>query len=267
MKKFTKIYPLSKAANPPAMNVRRRLRARRSTPSAPADYAFWEFLNQVVQEEPSDSLDPTRLGFFAAIGIQKGKPFTPDARMKKILTEAAAVGDATARAISFRIRETADFYYPNSAWRLPFLGGYKFEEQPGVFNLDGYVMFYFIATGVTPAMEEKMVGRRLAIRLGGGGCRRQPAGWRKKLSVASAAQYPGQRFLVGHPLQQPDSLDAADRSGIPERRQPDQGTSSQWRRVGRCLFRTDCPARQGEELDTDRPRQGLEHHPAPLWSA
>ena len=111
-----------------------------------------------MQDEPSDSLDPTRLGFFAAIGIQKGKPFAPDARMKKILTEAAAVGDATARAITFRIREKADYYYSNSAWRLPFVGGYKFEEPPGVLNLDGYVMFYFLATGVTPAMEEKMVG-------------------------------------------------------------------------------------------------------------
>jgi hypothetical protein len=100
-----------------------------------------------------------RLGFYASIGIQKGKPFAPDERMKKILTEAAAVGDATARAIAFKIRQKADFYYKKSAWRLPFLGGYKFEEQPGVFNFDGYIMFYFLATGVTPAMEEKMVGQ------------------------------------------------------------------------------------------------------------
>ena len=157
VKKFTKVYPLSKAANPPAMNVVNLYNKAFNT-VAPADYTFWELLNQVVQDEPSDSLDPTRLGFFAAIGIQKGKPFAPDARMKTILTEAAAVGDATARAITFRIREKADYYYSNSAWRLPFVGGYKFEEPPGVLNLDGYVMFYFLATGVTPAMEEKMVG-------------------------------------------------------------------------------------------------------------
>ena len=112
-----------------------------------------------MQEEPSDSLDQVRLGFYASIGIQKGKPFAPDERMKKILTEAAAVGDATARAIAFKIRQKEDYYYANSAWRLPFLGGYKFQDQPGVFNLDGYIMYYFLATGVTPAMEEKMVGR------------------------------------------------------------------------------------------------------------
>jgi hypothetical protein len=158
VKKFTRIYPLSQAASPQGMKFV-NLSGKYFNTVAPADYRFWELLNQVVQEEPSDSLDPVRLGFYASIGIQKGKPFTPDERMKKILTEAAAVGDATARAIAFKIRQKADYYYENSAWRLPFLGGYKFEDQPGVFNLDGYIMYYFAATGVTPAMEMKMVGQ------------------------------------------------------------------------------------------------------------
>lgn len=158
VKKFTKIYPLSQIDNQPPMKFV-NLSGKDFNTVAPADYPFWELLNQVVQEEPSNSLDPVRLGFYASIGIQKGKPFAPDQRMKKILTEAAAVGDATARAIAFKIRQKAGFYYEKSAWRLPFLGGYKFEDQPGVFNLDGYIMFYFLATGVTPAMEEKMIGQ------------------------------------------------------------------------------------------------------------
>ena len=158
VKKFTRFYALSQAANPPPMKFV-DLSNKYFNTVAPADYSFWELLNQVVQEEPSDSLDPVRLGFYASIGIQKGQPFAPDERMKKILTEAAAVGDATARAIAFEIRQKEGYYYPNSAWRLPFLGGYKFETQPGVFSLDGYVMYYFLAAGVTPAMEEKMIGR------------------------------------------------------------------------------------------------------------
>jgi hypothetical protein len=158
VKKFTKIYPLSDADNPPQMKFV-DVSGKAFCTVAPADYTFWGYLNQVVQEEPSESLDPVRLGLYASIGIEKGKPFAPDARMKKILTEAAAVGDATARAIAFKIRQKEDYYYPNSAWRLPFLGGYKFEEQPGVLNLDGYIMYYYVATGVTPAMEMKMVGQ------------------------------------------------------------------------------------------------------------
>jgi hypothetical protein len=158
VKKFTRVYPLSDAANPPPMKFV-DVSGMAFCTVALADYAFWECLNQVVQEEPSESLDPVTLGLYASIGIEKDKPFAPDARMKKILTEAAAVGDATARAISFRIRQKADFYYPNSAWRLPFFGGYKFEEQPGVLSLDGSIFFHFLFTGVSPAMEVKMVGQ------------------------------------------------------------------------------------------------------------
>jgi hypothetical protein len=156
--KYAKVYTPSQAANPPQTRVI-DMSGKPFNTVAPADYAFWAMLDQVVQEEPTESLDQIRLGFYASIGIQKGKPFAPDERMKKILTEAAAVGDATARAIAFRTRGKDAYYYENSAWQLPFIGGYKFQTQPGVLNLDGYIFYYFLATGVTPAMEEKMVGQ------------------------------------------------------------------------------------------------------------
>ena len=101
VKNFTRIYPLADADKaPPTLNFV-DMSGKPFNTVAPADYSFWELLNQVVQEEPTDSLDQVRLGFYRAIGIQKGKPFAPDERMKKILTEASAVGDATARAILF----------------------------------------------------------------------------------------------------------------------------------------------------------------------
>ena len=157
LKTFTRLYPLSNAANPPA-NTFVDVSGRAFSTVAPADYKFWEYLNQVVQSEPVESLDPVTLGYFASIGIEKGKPFAPDPRMKKILTEAASVGDATARAVTFKSRIPEAFYYPKSTWRQ-WLGGYKFESQPGVRYLDASTFFYFYATGVTPAMEAKMVGQ------------------------------------------------------------------------------------------------------------
>jgi len=69
------------------------------------------------------------------------------------------VGDATARAIAFRTRQKEALLYPDSSWQLPFIGGYRFERQPGVLNMDAYIYYYFMATGVTPAMEEKLVGQ------------------------------------------------------------------------------------------------------------
>jgi len=157
VKKFTRIYPLSQADNPPKLNFV-NMSGKPFCMVGPADYRFWEMLNQVVQEEPTDSVDATTLGLWASIGIEKGKPFAPDARMKKILTEAAAVGDATARAIAYRMREKEGYIYDNANWRLAFVGGYKFERQPGVANLSAAAMFFFLATGVTPAMDTKIIG-------------------------------------------------------------------------------------------------------------
>jgi len=41
------------------------------------------------------------------------------------------------------MRDKKAYYYPNSSWCLPFLGGYKFEVAPGVSNLDGAINFFY----------------------------------------------------------------------------------------------------------------------------
>ena len=86
-------------------------------------------------------LDPEIMGSLAAIGIVKGKPFNPDARMKKILTDAAAIGTAAARTLDWRPRPAEGFfYYPNSAWTEPlFVGGYNFETPPPEVNATGTI--------------------------------------------------------------------------------------------------------------------------------
>src|SRR5208337_1530682 len=98
----------------------------------PNDFSYFEMINELVQREPAEALDPEIMGSLAAIGIVKGKPFNPDARMRKILTEAAAVGTATGRSLNWHARESEGFaYYPGSAWvNYLFVGGYNFETQP-----------------------------------------------------------------------------------------------------------------------------------------
>jgi hypothetical protein len=158
MKKNLRIYLQSQADNP-AVNDFVNISGKAFNTIAPNDYRFWEYLNEVVQEEPSASLDKIRLGFYSSIGIEKGKPFAPDARMQKILTEAAYVGNATARAITYKPREKEIYYYENSAWHRMLLGGYKFETQPDVLNFDGYVHFYSLAVGTSPAEDLEIIGK------------------------------------------------------------------------------------------------------------
>ena len=98
------MYPLSAAANPPTQKFVNFSGMQINTVHA-NDFHFYEELNEVVQHEPADCLEPEMVGLFASIGIKKGKPFAPDARMKAILTDAVAVGNATARAMMFASRD------------------------------------------------------------------------------------------------------------------------------------------------------------------
>jgi hypothetical protein len=157
-RKFYKAYSLSDAGNPPPMKFV-NVSGREFNTIHANDFHFYKEVNSIVQSEPNEALDPELLGLLAAIGIEKGKEFAPDARMTKTLTEAVAVGNATARALTFRPRLEGVYYYPDRKWFTSFPGGsYEFLTQPGVRNLDGRVLFHYYATGVTPAMAMKMVG-------------------------------------------------------------------------------------------------------------
>ncbi|MBK5356755.1 DUF1254 domain-containing protein [Pseudomonas sp. TH41] len=156
-KKQLRIYPLAQAANPPATTFV-NLSGKTINTIHSMDFSFFEEVNEVVQEEPNAAQDPETLGLLAAIGIEKGKPFAPDARMKKILTEAAAVGSATARANAYKARSPDAYFYPNSAWRKLFSGAdYQFQHD-GIRQLDARSFYFFYATVNTPALVKKMVG-------------------------------------------------------------------------------------------------------------
>jgi len=159
-KKHLRVYPLSKKANPPKMKFVNGSGKYFNTIHS-LDYSVFEEINTVVQEEPNSAMDPETLGLLASIGIEKGKPFKPDARMKKILTEAAAVGNITARTLAYKSRISEAYFYENSAWNTPFVGGSSrfLEDDNRVRDLDARTYFFFYATGITPAMAMKIIGK------------------------------------------------------------------------------------------------------------
>ncbi len=106
----------------------------------PGDYGFFEMINELVQQEPATSYDVELAGQMAAIGIVKGKPFNPDARLKKILTDAAAVGNAFGRTLNWRfaVKHPDWAYYPDSMWgNMLWEGGAFFETPPPLFTREG----------------------------------------------------------------------------------------------------------------------------------
>mgnify|MGYP006145271385 FL=1 len=156
-----KIYPLTKAANPPKMEFINGSKKKFNTVHA-NDYEFFEELHAVIDREPIGMLDPELRGLFASIGIQKGKSFAPDERMKKLLTEAVAVGNGTARALLWYERDKSTFLYEGSYWKEGFIGGsyeYLRDKGRGGRHLDARTHFYYFATVNTPAMAIKLVGK------------------------------------------------------------------------------------------------------------
>ena len=100
-KQHFRVYPLDRAADTPTMTFVNFSGAVFSTVPA-TDASFFEHVATVVQEEPLDTIDPETRGLLAAIGIRKDKPFAPDERMQRILADAAAVGNATGRALALQ---------------------------------------------------------------------------------------------------------------------------------------------------------------------
>ena len=191
IKKFTKVYPYSPGGvgtpiaeflagkarlgpiKPPPATVFHEGSGKVMNTLPPNDWTYYEMLNEVVQQEPATALDPELMGPIAAIGIVKGKPFAPDARMKKILTEALQVANATSRSLFMNPRDRSWYYYPDANWQnMLFATGHEFETPiplitregvkpfptTGYRQLDARTAFFYGVTGITPAMAMRLPG-------------------------------------------------------------------------------------------------------------
>ena len=160
-----RVYPLSKKDNPPAMEFISGSGQSFNTVHA-NDFTFYEEINEIIQKEHLGLLDPELRGLFASIGIEKGKEFNPDARMKKILTDAVAIGNAAARSIVWhpRVDGTMEgvevFPGKDSAWVLAFHKKNVFfnGDDGATMNSDARVNFHYPYTAVTPAMALTRAG-------------------------------------------------------------------------------------------------------------
>jgi len=144
LRSAVRIYSYSQRANPSA--------TRLLTPkpdgelrigTQPRGLDYWERLSQALSAEPGEDRDRFFMAMLKPLGIEKGKPFKPDARQKKILIEAAVVGEAMAQAHSFDPRTEGMRYRPDAHWDYVIWPGIavdqdvkdstQFEERTGLF--------------------------------------------------------------------------------------------------------------------------------------
>ena len=159
IRKNLKVYPLASKNKPPAMKFV-NLSGTAINGVLPNDFSAYEKLHALIQTEPDDYLGPEAKGMMAAIGIEKGKPFNPDARMKKILTDAVNIANGAARAISYFPRDPGNLTFKDSeAWVTAYADKDTTFTRNGAYRLDARALFHFGYICVSPAMAMTVAGK------------------------------------------------------------------------------------------------------------
>ncbi|HYP85354.1 DUF1254 domain-containing protein [Variovorax sp.] len=94
---------------------------------------YWKRLHQLIDAEPPYEAYRMNYGELAALGIEKGKQFEPDARMKAILEKAARIANAQMRVQSFADRRPDRVMWPDRKWEWATL-----RPENGTFDLPTY---------------------------------------------------------------------------------------------------------------------------------
>jgi hypothetical protein len=148
------MYPYARRDNPPKMDI---LDAGTKAWSGlpPRGMEYWQRVNDVIQTEPIEPRDIFFHAMLRPLGLEKGKPFRPDARQTKILTDAAQVGEAMAKANSADRRFKGDRYRPDAHWDFALL-----LDAPDAFwnLLDERASWFYEAVGAGAAMAPKRPG-------------------------------------------------------------------------------------------------------------
>ena len=161
-----KVYPLSKYANQPEMKWISGSGKAFNTIHA-NNIEFYYHLDKVIQNEPLEMLDAETRGLCASIGIEKGKEFAPDERMKRILADGVALGNAAARSIVWFPRHEKNMkgiaLYPDSksTWNMGWVGrNVFFNGKDGqTMNSDARTYFHYPYTVITPMMAVPRLGK------------------------------------------------------------------------------------------------------------
>jgi hypothetical protein len=160
--KSMRIYPLADAADPPStqfVNVSGRKATLLPVGDNLGGLGYFENLARFVEREPVREQDKQFLGLLASLGIEKGRPFAPDERMRGILARAAAAGHAMTAALSYDSRYPHKLRWPGtSQWEELLQTEHPDFVNPGYVELDGRASLYYQAAGASKRIFLDVVG-------------------------------------------------------------------------------------------------------------
>jgi hypothetical protein len=151
-----RMYPYAQRANPPKTDIL-DTGTKDWSGLPPRGMEYWERVDDVIQHEPIEPRDVFFHAMLRPLGLEKGRPFKPDARQTKILTDAALVGEAMAKANSADRRFAGGQYRPDTHWDFALRLD---ADDPGAFwsLLDERASWFYEAIGAGPDMAPKEPG-------------------------------------------------------------------------------------------------------------
>ncbi|SEW24740.1 DUF1254 domain-containing protein [Chitinophaga arvensicola] len=159
--KTVKFYPLnSSAAASPIQWLDLTGKPQNTTPLEwETNIKYWQVLSKVIDREPVYEGYRTYYGELAILGIVKGKPFTPDARMQQILERAAKTGNAQMRVQSFADRREDRVVWKDRRWEWAGLRPENGDfDAPSYVDIDAREVWFYQAIGASPAMFRRKAG-------------------------------------------------------------------------------------------------------------
>jgi hypothetical protein len=155
------IYPWSERDKnpPPTRMLTPKADGALLSQTIPRGMAYWERLSQSLAGEPGEDRDRFFMAMLKPLGIESGKPFAPNARQKKILEEAATVGEAMAKNIDFRGRLSGIRYRPDATWEYVIPPWFNVQQDvENTTQLDERIALYYSAWGMSNGSVTKTPG-------------------------------------------------------------------------------------------------------------
>ena len=151
-----KLYPYAERNNPPETKFI-DANNREWSHMQPRGMAYWERLADIINNEVVQEHDRVMMAMLKPLGIEKGEPFNPDERQKKILTEAALVGEAMAKANTFEKRFKDVYYRAGAHWKNVMFWHWTHETEY-YHQLDEMAAYTYEAIGTNKAMATQIPG-------------------------------------------------------------------------------------------------------------
>jgi len=155
MEKAVRTYPWSQRKNPHA--TQHITPSDPQTKTLPRGMEFWKQLAAVIQREPVIDRDRFFVAMLRPLGIEQGKPFKPNERQLRLLTEGAQVGELMAKANSFNKRFEGARYRPDSHWDYLIMAD-PAQDEADYSQLDERAAYFYEAVALSKGMVSKKQG-------------------------------------------------------------------------------------------------------------